>query len=301
MTTPVIGFIGMGLMGQPMSLRLAEADFPVLVWNRSQKTLSALESVGVQVCEHLHDLVAQADILMVCVTDTQAVEEVVFAKGGVAEYGKSHQVLVDFSSIDPVATQNMAERLHQACGMSWVDAPVSGGVVGAEQGTLAIMAGGDAEQIEQLAPVFAPLSQRVTRMGPVGSGQVTKIGNQMLVSCNLLVMAEVMAMAEKAGVDSAMIPTALRGGFADSTPLQLTGPRMAERDYDSVKWHVKTLLKDLNMSQVLASVTQSDTPMAELGCKLMKEHAENGFAEHDPCTLIEKYLATKQTSNKEKL
>ncbi|MGB0503081.1 MAG: NAD(P)-dependent oxidoreductase, partial [Thalassolituus sp.] len=141
-----------------------------------------------------------------------------------------------------------------------------------------------------------PLSQRVTRMGSVGAGQVTKICNQMLVSCNVLVMAEVMAMAEKAGVDAGSIPQALQGGFADSTPLQLTGPRMAARDYDPVKWHVKTLLKDLDMANALGKSLHSSIPMAGLGAELMRLHASQGNAERDPCTLIEMY-AKKQKND----
>jgi 3-hydroxyisobutyrate dehydrogenase len=129
-------------------------------------------------------------------------------------------------------------------------------------------------------------------MGPVGSGQVTKICNQMIVSCNVLVMAEVMAMAESAGVDSAQIPAALKGGFADSIPLQLTGPRMANRDFEEVKWHVKTLLKDLDMANHLAKTLQSSIPMAGLGAELMRLHGSKGNMDSDPCTLIEQYLAT---------
>ncbi len=173
--------------------------------------------------------------------------------------------------------------------MSWVDSPVSGGVAGAEQGTLAIMAGGPEAVIDRLRPVLAPLSQRVTRMGDVGAGQVTKICNQMIVSCNVLVMAEVMALAEKSGVDATAIPQALKGGFADSIPLQLTGPRMADRDFDPVKWHVKTLLKDLDMANDLARTMRSAIPMAGLGAELMRMHASQGNAERDPCTLVTMY------------
>ena len=168
---------------------------------------------------------------------------------------------------------------------------MSGGVAGAEQGTLAIMAGGDAALVDSVRPVLEPLSQRVTHMGPTGSGQVTKICNQMIVSCNVLVMAEVMALAEKSGVNASQIPEALKGGFADSIPLQLTGPRMAERDFDPVKWHVKTLLKDLDMANALAKNSASAVPMAGQAAELMRLHATQGSAECDPCTLIEMYTS----------
>ena len=284
-----IGFIGMGLMGVPMSRRLHQAGFRVSVWNRNPEKSRPLSDEGITVCDHLPQLVADADILMLCVTDTSAVEAVVFGDAGIAACARPGQILIDFSSIDPQATRDMSARLDKCCGVHWVDAPVSGGVAGAEQGTLAIMAGGDEALIDQLRPVLAPLSQRVTRMGPVGSGQVTKICNQMIVSCNVLVMAEVMALAEKAGVDAAAIPGALKGGFADSIPLQLTGPRMASREYDPVKWHVKTLLKDLDMANALGKTMNSAIPMAGLGAELMRLHASRGNAERDPCTLIDMY------------
>lgn len=284
-----IGFIGMGLMGVPMASRMLAAGYPLTVWNRNGDKTRPLAEKGARVAGSLAELITASDILMTCVSDTAAVESVVFGDDGIAAHGRAGQILVDFSSIDPAATRSMAEKLQQARGVEWVDCPVSGGVTGAEHGTLAMMAGGDEATIEQLRPVLEPLSQRVTRMGPVGAGQVTKICNQMLVSCNVLVMAEVMALAEKAGVNAAVIPDALRGGFADSIPLQLTGPRMAERDFEPVKWHVKTLLKDLDMANDLAKTMKSAIPMAGLGAELMRLHSSQGNGEKDPCTLVTMY------------
>ncbi|MCD8524045.1 MAG: NAD(P)-dependent oxidoreductase [Saccharospirillaceae bacterium] len=284
-----IGFIGMGLMGVPMSLRLLAAGYSVRVWNRNPGKTAAARQAGARVADSVAQLVKDSDVIMLCVTDTAAVEALVFADDGIAAHARAGQILIDFSSIEPAATRRMAERLQSACGMHWIDAPVSGGVAGAEQGTLAVMAGGDKELIDSVRPILASLSQRVTHMGPVGAGQVTKICNQMLVSCNVLVMAEVMALAEKAGVDAAQIPAALKGGFADSVPLQLTGSRMAGRDFDPVKWHVKTLLKDLDMANDLARIMKSAIPMAGLGAELMRLHASQGNAEKDPCTLVTMY------------
>ncbi len=287
MSQPRLGFIGMGLMGVPMSQRLLQAGYEVRVWNRSPERLQELSSGDLIICQALSDLVAQSDILMTCVSDTSAVEEVVFGESGIAACGREGQILVDFSSIDPEATREMAARLQDAAGIQWIDAPVSGGVAGAEQGTLAIMAGGPEPVINQLRPVLEPLSQRVTRMGDTGAGQVTKICNQMLVSCNVVVMAEMMALAERAGVDASQIPQALKGGFADSIPLQLTGPRMAEQDYEPARWYVKTLLKDLTMANELADLSQSPVPMSQLGMELMRLHASRGFADSDPATLAD--------------
>ncbi|OQX31388.1 MAG: 2-hydroxy-3-oxopropionate reductase, partial [Candidatus Sedimenticola endophacoides] len=228
-----------------MSLRLLQAGFELWVWNRSPEKIEPLADAGARVASSVGELVSHSDIIMTSLTDTTAVRQVVLGEGGVADNGRSGQLLLDFSSIDPNATRQMAVELSRRRGMAWVDAPVSGGVAGAEAGTLAIMAGGNAADVERVRPLLSHLSQRVTHMGPVGSGQVTKICNQMLVSCNLLVMAEALALAERAGVDIVQIPAALQGGFADSIPLQLTGTRMARGEFDEVKWHVDTLLKDL--------------------------------------------------------
>lgn len=293
MDQPRIGFIGMGLMGTPMAQRLLKADFEVTVWNRTPEKTLPLEQAGAQVANSICDLVENSDIIMLCISDTAAVESVVFTQSGLISCAQAHQIIVDFSSISPDTTRQMAEQLKSVTGASWVDAPVSGGVVGAEQGTLAVMAGGDEDVINQIRPVLEHLSQRVTHMGPVGSGQVAKICNQMLVSCNVLVMAEVMALAEKAGVDSRQLPVALKGGFADSIPLQLTGSRMAEREFEPVKWHVKTLLKDLDMAKVLAQSIQSATPMAGLGAEIMRLHASQGYNDSDPSTLVNLYTENK--------
>lgn len=288
-----IGFIGMGLMGIPMSLRLLQAGYDVTVWNRSSEKTQPLAQAGAKVAENVCDLVAQSDIIMLCISDTAAVESVVFSQSGLISCTNDQQTIIDFSSIDPEITKQIAEQLKSVTGATWIDAPVSGGVAGAEQGTLAIMAGGDRAAIDKVRPVLEHLSQRVTHMGPVGAGQVTKICNQMIVSCNVLVMAEVMALAEKAGVDASQLPVALKGGFADSIPLQLTGPRMASREFEPVKWHVKTLLKDLDMAKVLAKNMRSATPMAGLGAEIMRLHASQGHNDQDPSTLVNLYTEKK--------
>lgn len=292
-----IGFIGMGLMGIPMSCRLLAAGYPVTVWNRNPEKTNLPVEQGAQLATSLADLCEKSEIIMLCVSDTAAVEDIVLSKSGLLEHLKPKQILIDFSSIDPEATRRLAHHVAEKAS-HWLDTPVSGGVAGAEQGTLAIMAGGDEQVLDSVRDILAPLSSRVTRMGNVGAGQVTKICNQMIVSCNVLVMAEVMALAEKSGVDSSQIPKALTGGFADSTPLQLTGPRMAERDYEPIKWHIKTLLKDLDMAKGLAQDNLSSVPMAGLGAELMRLHASKGYNESDPATLIEMYLANQQ-ENKE--
>jgi 3-hydroxyisobutyrate dehydrogenase len=292
---PCIGFIGLGLMGSPMTSCLLAAGYTVNVWNRSVEKLAAVVAKGAHAKASIAEVVQASDIVMTCVTDTDAVAAVVFGDGGVAEHGSADKILVDFSSIEPDATRLFAEKLRVQCGMEWVDTPVSGGVAGATAGTLVIMAGGDEKTIDGLRPVLASLSARVTRMGSVGSGQVTKVCNQMIVSCNVMVMAEVLALAKKNGVDATLIPAALKGGFADSTPLQITGSRMAEEDFDAVTWRVKTLLKDLDMGVGLSKSRCSATPMTGLAAQLMRQHGCQGNLDNDPCTVIKMYSSEKSS------
>ncbi|MFT4908836.1 MAG: 3-hydroxyisobutyrate dehydrogenase [Oleispira sp.] len=294
-----IGFIGMGLMGIPMSCRLLAAGYAVTVWNRNPEKTQLPAKCGAQVAASIAELCENSDIIMLCVSNTRAVEDIVLSSAGILDNLTAGKIIIDFSSIDPETTRRLAQTIaNKSC--HWLDTPVSGGVAGAEQGTLAIMAGGEESILNSVRSLLEPLSQRITRMGDVGAGQVTKICNQMIVSCNVLVMAEVMALAEKSGVDSGQIPQALKGGFADSTPLQLTGPRMAERDYEPIKWHVKTLLKDLDMANVLAKDNGSGIPMAGLGAELMRLHASKGFSNSDPATFIEMYSANQQQNKESK-
>jgi len=280
-----VGFIGIGLMGLPMCRRLLNESIDLTVFNRNSKKCEPLVAEGAKQAQTMERLAQDVDVIMLCVSNTEAVESVAEQLLPILKPG---QVIVDFSSISPDSTERLAQKVSEK-GASWVDCPVSGGVAGAEAGSLAMMAGGDEAVVTRLTELLAPLSQRVTYMGPSGSGQTTKICNQMIVSCNVLVMAEVMAMAKKAGVDASRIPQALKGGFADSTPLQLTGPKMANQDFDEIKWHVKTLLKDLDMANVLAKQLGSAVPMAGLGAELMRQHGSKGFTEQDPATCVLMY------------
>ncbi|SDK86479.1 3-hydroxyisobutyrate dehydrogenase [Pseudomonas delhiensis] len=286
---PSIAFAGLGLMGVPMSRRLLAAGYPLSVWNRSAAKRELLAGEGARAVASPAQLCVGAEIVMLCLADTAAVREVVFGPGGIVEGAKPGQLLVDFSSLEPAATREMAAELEARSGMRWVDAPVSGGTPGAEAGTLAIMAGGRVDDIERIRPVLAHLGQRLTRMGEVGAGQVTKVCNQMIVACNALVIAEVVALAESAGVDASLIAPALAGGFADSRPLQILAPQMAESRFEPIKWHVRTLLKDLDTAVKLSREQGSATPMSGLAAQLMRLHGSQGHLERDPATLVEQY------------
>jgi len=264
-----LGFIGIGLMGKPMTLRLLAAGHEVAVWNRSPEKLTEALAQGAQRADSPAAVARAADIVMMCVTDQKAAEEVLFKKNGIVGGAGAGKLVVDFSSIAPASARDFAARL-EAKGMGLVDAPVSGGVAGAEQGTLAIMAGGRPEHIERVRPVVMHLAARFTRMGDSGAGQVAKLCNQAIVGSLVAVIAEAIRLAEAAGVDSKMLPEALKGGFADSTPLQIFGARMAARRFDPPLAAAATMLKDLQNAAAVAGEKQVWMPMVERALELYR-------------------------------
>ncbi|WPC03993.1 NAD(P)-dependent oxidoreductase [Pseudomonas benzenivorans] len=288
---PAIAFAGIGLMGLPMTRRLLAAGYPLRVWNRSPDKCAPLQEQGAGLAQAPAQLCDGVEVVLLCLADTAVVREVVFGPGGIVEGARPGQLLVDLSSLEPAATREMAAELEARTGMRWVDAPVSGGTAGAEAGSLAIMAGGREADVERVRPILGHLGQRLTRMGEVGAGQVTKACNQMLVACNALVIAEAVALAERAGVDAGLIAQALAGGFADSKPLQILAPQMAASQFEPVKWHVRTLLKDLDTAVRLSGETGSAAPLSGLAAQLMRLHGSQGNLERDPATLVELYRA----------
>ena len=283
---PKLGFIGIGLMGKPMTLRLLAAGYTVAVWNRSKDKLVPVTAKGAVAKDSPAEVARFADIVMMCVTDQNSVKEVLFGAGGVAEGAAEGKIVIDFSSIAPSAARDYAAKL-EALGMGYIDAPVSGGTVGAEEGTLAIMAGGKSEHIEFVRPLIAELASRLTRMGGPGTGQVTKLANQVIVASLFPVIAEAMCLAEAAGVDAAKLPEALRGGFADSKPLQVFGPRMASRAYEPALGTSNVMLKDLMNAVTLAEEAGVPLPMARAAVERYRLLAAEGKGEVEPSAFID--------------
>ncbi len=281
MTETPLGFIGTGLMGAPMARRLVAAGYPLTVWNRTASKVAPLVQAGATTGADAADVAARSEIVFTCLTDTAAMEAAVFGPCGIAAGARRGGVLVDFSSIAPDATREMAARLEAETGMSWIDAPVSGGVPGAEEGSLAIMAGGSEAAVERVRPVVMEMAQRFTRMGPSGAGQTTKLCNQVIVGCTMAVLAEATRLAENAGVDAARLPDALAGGFADSKPLQLFVPRMARAQHDPPLGQVYTMLKDLDSVRALARETTSPVPFTALAAEQFRLLTVRGGDEAD--------------------
>ncbi len=205
-----------------------------------------------------------------CVTDAVAVEDVIFGANGLARVSGAGKLVVDFSSIHPDAARDIAARLKAANGMGWIDAPVSGGTKGAEEGTLAVMAGGEAADIDRVRPYILAMARRLTHMGPIGAGQTTKLCNQVIVGCAMVVLAEATRLASNAGIDARKLPEALAGGFADSIPLQLFVPRMVQGIHSPPLGHIATILKDLDTVADVAQTTSTPVPMATLAGQIFR-------------------------------
>lgn len=283
---PKLGFIGIGLMGRPMTLRLLAAGYEVSVWNRSRDKLAAVVERGARQADTPAAVARAAEIVMLCVTDQHAAEDVLFGSQGIAEGASSGKLVIDFSSIAPASARDFASRLEQN-GIGLIDAPVSGGVSGAEKGTLAIMAGGKPEHVERVRPVVMHLAQRFTRMGASGAGQTTKLCNQIIVGSLVAVIAEAVRLAEAAGVDAKMLPEALKGGFADSAPLQVFGARMAARTFEPSIGAVSIMLKDLENAAAVAKERTVPLPMARTAAELYRLLTAQGKGEKELSTIIE--------------
>jgi 3-hydroxyisobutyrate dehydrogenase len=265
-----LGYLGLGMMGTPMARRLLDAGYEVAVWNRSTAKAAGLIKAGASLAGNPRDVASTADIIFMCVTDAKAVEEVVFGADGLAAVPGTGKLVVDFSSIHPDAARAIAARLKAANGMGWIDSPVSGGTKGAEEGTLAVMAGGHAADIERVRPYVLAMARRLTHMGPIGAGQTTKLCNQVIVGCAMAVLAEATRLAANAGIDAARLPEALAGGFADSIPLQLFVPRMVQGIHSPPFGHIATLLKDLDTVADVAQTTSTLVPMATLAGQIFR-------------------------------
>lgn len=284
---PKLGYLGMGLMGAPMAKRLVAAGYPVTIWNRSPGKMKPVVDAGATPADSPAAVAEAADIVMMCVTDARSVHAVVFEEDGLCAANGDGKILIDFSSIRPDLTRDYAKRLNDSSGWRWIDAPVSGGVPGAEKGTLAIMAGGEAEDIERVRPVVGHLSGRFTHMGPQGAGQVTKLVNQMIVGCNVMAIAEAISFAQRAGVDASQIPEALQGGFADSIPLQLFGPRFASRTYEPKLGELSLFIKDLDTAMDTSRQVNASVPLSSTAAQLMRMLGARGHAADD-LTVLEK-------------
>ncbi len=283
---PRIGFIGIGLMGRPMVLRLLLANYGVRVWNRSPDKVAEVAAAGAVPCASPAELARESDVILLSLANTRAVESVAGDDDFLAALDPG-SIVVDLSSISPETTRTLASRAAEASGASWIDAPVSGGVPGAETGDLVIMAGGDPKALERAREVLAPLSKRVTHMGPSGAGQTAKLCNQIIVGCNVTAIGEAFRLARAAGVDAALLPDALAGGFADSLPFRIFGQRMADGVESPVSAKIETMLKDLDGADDAATGLGLDLNLTRAAAALLRARTDQGDAERCITSMVE--------------
>lgn len=282
---PRLGFIGLGLMGSAMAAQLRDAGFALTVWNLEPEAMEGFSARASSPAE-----VARAsDIVFVCVTDTAAVEEVVFGDRGVASVGAGPAILVDHSTAMPQPTAAMARRLNQATGAEWVDAPISGGPAFAREKRLTIMAGGAPAPFEQAAEIMHNYATRITLMGPAGAGQATKVLNQAIAGVSYVLMAEVLRLAEASGIDAGLVPEALSGGHADSTMLHFAYPRMLARNFDPPASFAGNVLKDLRHVAEEARRFDVDTPLVEAAITRFAAFVEAGGGKADTSAIFTMY------------
>lgn len=278
---PRIAFLGIGLMGAPMARHLIAGGYDVTVWNRTRAKAEAL--VGAVVADSPQAAVSGADVVIAMLENGPIVEQVLFGDTSASHGLTQGALVIDMSSIRPAEAKDHATRLA-AQGAVYLDAPVSGGTVGAEGATLAIMAGGEGATFAQAEPVLRVMGNPV-HVGPVGSGQIAKLANQMIVGITIGAVAEALALAGRFGADPARVRAALRGGFAESRVLDLHGQRMVDRDFET-KGRTVTQLKDLNNALATAGGLGFASPLLEQTAMLFSNLAvHQGDPDHSALIL----------------
>jgi len=281
-----VGFIGLGIMGTPMALHLAEAGHQLFVHTRS-RVPEAFAATSARQCASAAEVAKQAEVVFTMVPDTPDVDRVLFGPGGVAEAlpgDGARKVVVDMSSISPIATKTFAERIR-AVGADYVDAPVSGGEVGAKAASLTIMCGAEPAVFERVKPLLEKMGKNITLVGGNGDGQTTKVANQIIVALNIAAVGEALVFASRAGADPAKVRQALMGGFAASRILEVHGERMIKRTF-APGFRIKLHQKDLGLALQGARELGVALPQTANAAQLMQSCAANGMADLDHSALV---------------
>jgi len=277
-----IALLGIGLMGLPMGRRLCEAGHSVHVWNRTRHKAEQLAPLGATVHTSPGQATKGAELVILMLDNGEVVGRVLFELGAAASMVPG-TLVVDMSSIKPIEAKDHAARLSEL-GVDYLDAPVSGGTMGAEQGTLAIMVGGKASNFDRAVPVFKVFG-RPTHVGPIGTGQLTKLANQMIVGATIGVVAEALLLCERGGADMGKVKEAITGGFADSRILQVHGQRMVDRDF-APRARMTVQIKDLRNALATAQEVGFDAPITALFEQLYAQGIEHGLADLDHAGLF---------------
>ncbi len=277
-----VGFIGLGIMGTPMALNLLKAGHQLFVSTRGQVP-EAFAEQGATICTNALEVAKRADIICIMVPDTPHVQDVLFGDDGVAKGLSKGKTVVDMSSISPMATKGFAKKINDL-GCDYLDAPVSGGEVGAKAASLTIMVGGSQATFDRVKPLFELMGKNITLVGGNGDGQTTKVANQIIVALNIEAVAEALLFASKAGADPAKVREALMGGFASSRILEVHGERMVKRTFNP-GFRIELHQKDLNLALQGAKELGVSLPNTASAAQLMQVCAANGMAGLDHSAL----------------
>lgn len=278
-----LGFIGLGIMGGPMAGHLANAGHQVFINTRS-KVPEVLSSSSAIQCASPQEVASKADIIFTMVPDTPDVEKVLFGEGGVAGGLTQGKIVVDMSSISPIATKEFAKKIN-ALGCDYLDAPVSGGELGAKNATLSIMVGGEEKIFEKVKPVFELMGKNINLVGGNGDGQTAKVANQIIVALNIEAVAEALLFASKAGADPAKVRQALMGGFASSKILEVHGERMVKRTFDP-GFRIELHQKDLNLALSSAKALGVSLPNTATAQELFNSCSAHGGKAWDHSAMV---------------
>ena len=287
-----IGFIGLGIMGKPMASHLVKAGHTVHVCDLAEESVKLLCSLGAKACRCCKEVAQKCDIIFIMVPDTPDVEAVLFGAEGVAEGLKPGSIVVDMSSISPIATKEFAKKLA-AMGVKMLDAPVSGGQVGAENATLSIMVGGPVDVFNQIKPYFERMGKNIVHVGDHGDGQTCKVANQIVVALTIEAVGEALLFASKAGADPAKVRAALLGGFAQSRILELHGERMIKHTFNP-GFRIRLHQKDLNLALESARSLGLSLPNTSLAQELFNAVAAQGGSDLDHSAMV---LALEKLAN----
>lgn len=278
-----IGFIGLGIMGSPMATHLVEAGYHLFVYTQGKLPEHLIEK-HVTICLNSQGVAERADIIITMVPDTPDVEDALFGKQGVAAGLSAGKLVIDMSSISPTATKKFAKSI-QALGCEYLDAPVSGGEVGAKNATLSIMVGGSQAAFERAKPLFELMGKNITHVGGNGDGQTAKVANQIIVALNIEAVAEALLFAARAGADPAKVRAALMGGFASSKILEVHGDRMVKRTFDP-GFRIALHQKDLNLALSTARELGVSLPNTATAQELFNACAAHGGSAWDHSAMV---------------
>jgi 2-hydroxy-3-oxopropionate reductase len=278
-----VGYVGLGLMGKPMALNLVGAGVPLVVHNRSQASVQELAQAGAVPATSYAEVATQADVIFTCLPDLATVEQVIAGPDGLLAHAQPGTLIVDMSTISPMLARDLAQKA-MAVGCRFLDAPVSGGEVGAREATLSIMVGGEAEDVERARPFFEIMGQRVVHVGAAGAGQIAKACNQTIVAITIEAVSEALLLARQAGVDPARVREALMGGFAQSRVLDLHGQRMIDHNFVP-GGKARHQLKDLDIIAEASDTYGAPMPFARAVQHLFAQLVEQGDGDLDHSAL----------------